>query len=167
MPAAANQNLTTRSPEPSAEASPRPPLVAAPSSQTVVQSVRLVESIGQSEMHIGLRTQAFGSVEVHTALRDAQLGLAVSSEKGDLRGFLQPDVPAIQSVLQQHDLRLENIRFSQPGIDLGSGSPGNSESPPRSFTGNGGSFPATSSASEGDEELADNSGPGNRLSVHA
>ena len=152
------------------ESSPAPashaPAVSETTSQPVVQSVRLIEAMGQSEMRIGLRTQAFGSVEVHTALRETQLGLAVSSEKGDLRGFLQPDVPAIQSLLQQHDLRLENIRFVQSGIDLGAGSSGNSDSPPHAFPRPGGSLPATLVAN-GEEEPAESVEPGNRLSVHA
>jgi hypothetical protein len=79
-----------------------------------VVAARIVEEIGRSEMHIGLRTQAFGTVDVHTALRDTQLGLAVSSERGDLRSFLAPDVPALQTVIRQHDLRFDKIQFTQP-----------------------------------------------------
>ena len=80
-----------------------------------VVAARMVEGIGQSDMHIGLRTQAFGTVNVHTALRDAQVGLAVSSEKGDLRSFFSSEMPALQSALRQHDLHFENIKFIQSG----------------------------------------------------
>jgi len=62
-------------------------------------------------MHIGLRSTAFGSVEVHTVVRDSQIGLTVGSEKGDLRSFLSPEIPALQSSLGQHALRFDDVRF--------------------------------------------------------
>jgi hypothetical protein len=71
----------------------------------------MVDRVGQSEMHIGLRSTAFGSVEVHTVVRDSQIGLTVGSEKGDLRTFLGPEIPALQSSLGQHALRFDNVRF--------------------------------------------------------
>jgi hypothetical protein len=72
-------------------------------------------------MHIGFRTPAFGSVEVHTAVRDTQLGLAVSSERGDLRGLLAQEVPGLQAVFHQQGLQLDHIRFVAPGSGTGTG----------------------------------------------
>jgi len=80
---------------------------------TGILTARMVEGAGQADMHIGLRTQAFGTVNLHTALRDAQVGLAVSSERGDLRSFFSSEMPALQSALRQHDLHFENIKFVQ------------------------------------------------------
>ena len=94
---------------------------------------RAVEGISASEMHIGLRTQAFGTVEVHTAVRDTQLGLAVNSERGDLRSFLSPEVPSLQTALRQHDLHLETIKFIQQGSP-GSGFSSNADSHSRPFS---------------------------------
>lgn len=107
-------------------AGPQPPSASNPVSTPgeasgPVQLARLVESAGQSEMHIGLITQSFGNVDVRTALRDTQLHLAVSSERGDLRGFFAPEMPALQSVLGRHDLRIDQIRFLEPA---GGQSPG-------------------------------------------
>jgi hypothetical protein len=62
-------------------------------------------------MHIDMRTQAFGSVEVHTVLRESQLGLAVGSEKGDLRSFLALEVPSLQAAIHQQQLRFDSVRF--------------------------------------------------------
>jgi hypothetical protein len=118
-------------------------------------------------MHIGLRTQAFGSVEVHTAMRAAQLGVAVSSEKGDLHSFLQTDLPALQNALQQHDLRFENIRFLQAGVGFGSGSSSSPDSRQGKFASGGASSPAEP-ALDGAEETDEISSSGlTRLSVHA
>jgi hypothetical protein len=105
----------------------RPPLPADPAAGPLfgvtgtVNAARIVDRVGQSEMHIGLRTLAFGSVEVHTVVRDSQVGLTVGSEKGDLRTFLAPEVPSLQTALHQHDLHFDNIRFLDqgPGFDMG------------------------------------------------
>jgi hypothetical protein len=138
-----------------------------PSGTAVVQTARLMESVGQSEMHIGMRTQAFGSVEVHTAFREAQLGLAVSSEKGDLRSFLQSDGPALQNALQQHDLRFENIRFLQTSTGTTPGFSGSPDSQRHASTLGGGSLSPSSLASVSDGESTEISEPTTRLSVHA
>jgi hypothetical protein len=92
-----------------------------------VQMARLVNGITQSEMHIGLRTQAFGNVELHTVVRDSQLGLAVGSEKGNLRGFLNSEIPTLQASLGQHDIRFEGIRFLGNGAGVGNGFSGETE----------------------------------------
>jgi hypothetical protein len=94
-------------PEPGGEL-PRVDAVAAP-----VVAARVMEGIGQAEMHIGLRTQAFGAVDVHTGLHDAQVALAVNSERGDLHSFLSPEMPALQNTLRQQDLYFESVRFTQ------------------------------------------------------
>jgi len=85
-----------------------------------VQAARMVNGALQSEMHIGLRTQAFGSVEVHTVVHENQLGLTVGSEKGNLRGFLSSEVPALQAAFRQQDLRFETIRFLNESANAGS-----------------------------------------------
>ena len=99
---------------PSAAPQQAPPLRSTATSDSasgVVQVARIIDGMNRSEMHIDMRTQDFGSVEVHTVLRDSQLGLSVGSEKGDLRGFLAPEVPSLQAVIHQQDLRLDTLHF--------------------------------------------------------
>jgi hypothetical protein len=118
-----------------AERSALAPPTDQPQSQPVnagVVAARIVEGVGQSDMRIGLRTQAFGAVNVHTALRDAEVGLAVSSERGDLRSFFSSEIPALQTVLRQHDLHFDTIRFIQQGTS-GSASSGDTNSESHSF----------------------------------
>ena len=73
--------------------------------------------LGQEEMRVGIRSDAFGNVQVRTVVHESQVGLAVGSERGDLRSFLASEIPALESHLRQHDLRFEQIHF------LGSGTP--------------------------------------------
>ena len=112
--AALSSSALNRSASSTTAASPSSAELSVPVASPV-QVARMVENTVQSEMHIGLRTQDFGSVEVHTVVRDMQVGLAVGSEKGDLRGFLASEMPGLQASLRQQDLRFDHIRFLEPG----------------------------------------------------
>ena len=165
---AGNQTPASRTPEPTLDPAARVPQPPESSGVAVVQTARMIEGVGQSEMHIGLRTQAFGSVEVHTALRETQLGLSVSSERGDLRSFLQADGPTLQTVLQQHDLRFGSIRFLQTETGHNSGASSNPDSQRHSFTPGGTSptpLPLANATEE--KESGEISLQATRLSVHA
>jgi hypothetical protein len=98
-----------------------------------VPVARLVEKLGQAEMHIGFRTLSFGSVEVHTTVRDAGVGVAIGSEKGDLRSALAPEIPALEASFRQHELRLDGLRFLESSPSLNSGLPADTGSHGRSF----------------------------------
>ncbi len=75
----------------------------------------------QSEMHVGLHTPMFGSVEVHTVVRESQVGITIGSERGELPKFLAPEMPVLASRLQQHDLHLDSVRFLNAGATFGGG----------------------------------------------
>jgi hypothetical protein len=120
-----------------------------------VQAARIVNGALQSEMHIGLRTQAFGSVEVHTVVRENQLGLTVGSEKGNLRGFLNSEVPALQTAFRQQDLRFETIRFLEGSPNAGSALSGGANQQSRSFRQGSTEAGESASASEALEALAE------------
>jgi hypothetical protein len=92
---------------PAATAPPSPPVL--PEKPPAV--ARMVERLGQSEMHIGFRTSAFGSVEVHTTVRESQVGVSVGSEHGDLRSLLSGELPGLQANLRQHDLHVASIAW--------------------------------------------------------
>ena len=109
------------------------PLMPSPAAAGPVQMARIVEHINQSEMHIGLRTSAFGSVEVHTVIHDSQVGLAMGGEKGDLRAFVSSELPDLQAAFQQHDLRFENIHFLSNTSTLGAGISSGTDSQSRPF----------------------------------
>jgi hypothetical protein len=105
----------------------------APSSDnSPLPTARLVDGAQQAEMHIDLRTQSFGSVQVHTSVRDSQVGVMIGSEKGDLRAFLTAEVPSLQSAFSRQDLHFDNIRFLGQSPGPGAGLAGGTDSQPRS-----------------------------------
>jgi hypothetical protein len=97
-----------------------------------VQLAQLVNRVEQSEMRIGMNTSAFGSVEVRTVVHANDVGLVIGSEKGDLRGFLTNDMPAIANTLQEQNLRLHTVNFMQ-GFAFSNNASGGGDSQARSF----------------------------------
>lgn len=100
-----------------------------------IQSVRFIHAVTQSEMQIGLRMESFGAVQVRTTVSDRQVELALVSERGDLKGLMVSELPALQTALQQHDLRLQQFRGLGPGYtaqaDVFSGGAGPRQEPRR------------------------------------
>lgn len=110
-------------------ATPQPPVAAAPGP---VQLAQMVSRAGQSEMRIGMSTSAFGSVEVRTVVHANDVGLFIGSEKGDLRGLMTNEMPALTNTLQQQNLRLNSVNFTQ-GFASSGNSSGGGDSQQRSF----------------------------------
>jgi flagellar hook-length control protein FliK len=110
-------------------ATPQTPIAAPPGP---VQVAQMVSRIEQSEMRIGMNTSAFGSVEVRTTIHASDVGLVIGSEKGDLRGVLASDMPAIANSLQQQNLRLNSVNFMQ-GFAFSNNSPGGGGSEQQGF----------------------------------
>lgn len=82
-------------------------------SSNPVQVAQIVNRATQSEMRIGMNTQAFGSVEIHTVVHANEVGVQIGSEKGDLRSLLSNELPGIANNLQQQNLRLNQVNFHQ------------------------------------------------------
>ena len=97
-----------------------------------VQVAQVLTRMGQSEMRIGLNTSAFGSVDVRTVVHASEVGVVIGSEKGDLRGLLANEMPALTNTLQQQNLRLSSVSFVPDFSSANNGSPGG-HSQQRSF----------------------------------
>jgi len=97
-----------------------------------VQIAQLINRAEQSEMRIGMNTSAFGGVEVRTVVHANEVGLVIGSERGDLRGLLTNDMPAIANTLQEQNLRLHSVNFMQ-GFAFSNHASGGGDSQPRPF----------------------------------
>ena len=143
---------------PKSETQPMKAIAAKNYSPVQVQAARLIQSGSQVEMRVGLRTETFGAVQVHASVSDKQVQLALGSERGDLRSSVTADLPVLQSTLQQHDLRLDQVRtvsqVPSGQLDFFSGSGGQQQGfrPPEP-----GSTPATydSIHANQDEEMTE------------
>ncbi len=87
------------------------PLPAATGADGSVHAAQILKNSGSSELRLNLNTNVFGRIEMHTVVHDNQVGLSLSSERGDLRGALGSETVQLDATLRQHDLRLHDIRF--------------------------------------------------------
>jgi hypothetical protein len=105
----------------------RPVVVPGP-----VLVAQLINRVEQSEMRIGMHTSAFGNVEVRTVVHANDVGLMIGSEKGDLRGLLSNDMTGIAKTLQEQNLRLNSVNFTQ-GFASSNNGAGGGDSQQRPF----------------------------------
>lgn len=113
VPAVASQPVSTppsQTPAPRSAAHDLPAAMPDPAVPVQVSAARIVQTGDRAGMRLDMQTQAFGGVEVHTSVAGKDVQLSVSAEHGDLHSFLAPEVPVLQSQLQQHDLRLQQVR---------------------------------------------------------
>ena len=62
------------------------------------------------QMHVGIRTTAFGAVEIHTTVVQNQVGIAIQEERG-LAHWFSSEVPNLESGLKDHRLNLTAVDF--------------------------------------------------------
>jgi len=126
------ETLPNPVPDPSANGAQAPPTSAA-AAPGPVQIAQMVSRAENSEMRIGMNTSAFGSVEVRTVVHASDVGMTIGSEKGDLRGLLANDLPTITNTLQQQNLRLTGVNFTQGFASSSNSSGGGGNAQQRSF----------------------------------
>ena len=73
-------------------------------------------------MHVGIRTTAFGSVEIHTTVVQNQVGIAIQGERG-LAHWFSSEVPNLESGLKDHRLNLTAVDFGsdRSGVQTATG----------------------------------------------
>ena len=159
---------TGRPAVPVAAPSDAPALPPLPSD--TLPAARLVDRLGHAEMHLGMRTETFGSVQVHTVIRDSQVGLTIGSERGDLKTYLAAEVPGLESNLRQHDLHFSDVRFLANSFSSAGNQSGSGGSQSQSFQ-QGRTFPQAAPGFTLRSENRNETEPGNDetagLSIHA
>ena len=88
-------------------------------------------------MHVGLRTTAFGSIEIHTTVVQNQVGLAVHGERG-LTHWFSSEVQNIASGLKDHNLNLTAVDLDG-GAGIQTATSFQHGQPQRQFAGTAGS----------------------------
>ena len=108
------------------------PATTAPYPNTpAIPNMRILERMGQSEMHMGVKTTDFGTIEVHTSLNQDRVGASIVSSHADLRSAMEAEMPSLQQAIARHQLRLDNLSLAAHAGGQGSGGSGDSQ--PRSF----------------------------------
>ena len=111
-------------------ASPRTVSPTPPS--PTLQAGRILERMGQSEMHVGIKTVDFGTIEVHTSLSQDRVGASLSTSHAELRSAMEAELPSLQQAISRHHLQLD--AFDVASHTGGQGGDSSNDSRPRSFT---------------------------------
>jgi hypothetical protein len=85
------------------------------------QAVRLAERMAGPEMHFAWRNDDGGQVQVSASVHQREVQLAVSTERPDAAIAIRAEVPSLDSRLQEHSLRLGEVRVVADERALSSG----------------------------------------------
>jgi hypothetical protein len=86
------------------------PTATPPSQGTSSASSPVGDAETSSQMHVGIRTDAFGAVEIHTVVQHSQIGLTVHGER-DIARWFTSEVPGLEAGLNKSHLNLTGVDF--------------------------------------------------------
>jgi hypothetical protein len=67
-----------------------------------------------AQMHVGIRTEAFGAVEIHTVVQLSQVGITVHADR-DIAHWFSSEIPGLESGLSKNHLNLTAVDFDSGG----------------------------------------------------
>jgi flagellar hook-length control protein FliK len=89
-----------------------------------VDSARLVEAAGRSEMRIAMDSDKLGPVELRARMVGDQVGAAITVEKRDAHAALAVELPALQQALSDKQLRVEQVTLLHASLGSTAGDAG-------------------------------------------
>jgi len=87
-----------------------PATAAAPQALPVINTAKLIQSMGQSEMRVGMRSTEFGNISISTSSTRDLISAQISLDHGELARTLTAHLPEMQARLggnQPMDVRIE------------------------------------------------------------
>jgi hypothetical protein len=81
-----------------------------PQAAPVINTARLIQNMGQSEMRVGMRSNEFGNISISTSATRDQVSAQISVEHGELAKTLTAHLPEMQARLgssQPMDVRID------------------------------------------------------------
>jgi hypothetical protein len=93
-------------------------------SNRIVDSAKLVEAAGRSEMRIAMDTDKLGPVELRAHMVGDEVGAAITVEKRDAHAALAVELPALQQALSDKQLRVEQVTLLHASLGSTAGDGG-------------------------------------------
>jgi hypothetical protein len=87
-----------------------PATIALPQSVPVINTAKLIQSMGQSEMRVGMRSNDFGNISISTSATRDLISAQISLDHGELARTLAAHLPEMQARLggnQAMDVRID------------------------------------------------------------
>jgi flagellar hook-length control protein FliK len=76
---------------------------------SLVHSAKLVQSIGEAELRLGIRAGEFGSVDIRTSMVRNQFTAEISVERGELGRVMAAELPNLQNRLAEQRVPMASI----------------------------------------------------------
>ncbi len=89
----------------------------APEVLPVINTAKLIQSMGQSEMRVGMRSNEFGNISIRTSATRDLISAQISLDNGDLAKALATHLPEMQTRLGSS--QAVNVRIDMTGQGAG------------------------------------------------
>ena len=83
-----------------------PPSVVEP---VPLQAAHLLQRINKAELRIGLQSEYFGEIQLHTTMAKDQVGASVSTSHDALHEALLVEAPSLEKAMARQNLRLDSV----------------------------------------------------------
>jgi hypothetical protein len=107
-----------------------------------------------AQMHVGVRTEAFGAVEIHTVVQQSQVGITVHADR-DIAHWFSSEIPGLESGLNKNHLNLTAVDFDSGGSGVQTATSFQHGQPQQHFS----ETPGSQSAALPDRDTASESAP--------
>jgi flagellar hook-length control protein FliK len=77
----------------------------------VLQSARVLERMGQSEIRVGLNTANFGNLELRTTVNQDRVAATLATSHSELRAALAAEMPSLEHAMAQRQLTLDSFHL--------------------------------------------------------
>ncbi len=88
----------------------------------LVNAASLSLAQGRVEMRVALQTDGLGMLQLHAVMEGTQIGASIATVNHEARTLLANDLPALQQVLTEQNLRVERLTVAHSPTTSGSGS---------------------------------------------
>lgn len=109
-------------------------LDSVPATQKPHSSAQITGDGNDAQMRVGLRTAAFGAVEIYTSVHQNQVGLTLHGTR-ELTQWFSSEVQAIESRLNDQHLNLASLDMQNSSAGLQTGTGAHHHPPTQSFVG--------------------------------
>ena len=90
----------------------------------------VLQRMDKAEIRIGLQSEGFGAVRLHTTVSGDQVGAVVSTSHPGLRDALVVEAPSLEKAMAGHRFRLDSVQVNGGASDAGFNGFGSNERQP-------------------------------------
>ncbi len=128
-------------------------LPSQPAASDTLRAAELLARASNSEMHLSIRTEELGTVELRAALHQDSLSATIGVTRGDVQAVLSSELPGLHQAMAEHSLRFETFNVMKGSLGSWTGNSGGFQPPhqnPQRSRANG-AFPAVARVDAGQE----------------